>query len=74
MFHFVRVELHKRKVLEQSELEQEARYKELRQKKVAQDQTFERIKTQLLVCIFMPSVLFLPQFRSEITSLQLCFL
>lgn len=63
MFHFVRVELHKRKVLEQSELEQETRYEELRQKKVALDQTFERIKTQLLVRIFMPSVLFLPLFR-----------
>uniref|UniRef100_UPI0037E842EA evC complex member EVC n=1 Tax=Semicossyphus pulcher TaxID=241346 RepID=UPI0037E842EA len=43
-----RVELHKRKVLEQCELEQEMMYEELRRKKVAEDQTVERIKAQLL--------------------------
>ncbi|CAJ1051563.1 ellis-van Creveld syndrome protein-like [Xyrichtys novacula] len=42
-----RVELQKRKVLEQSELEQEKIYEELRRKKVAQDQTMKKIKTQL---------------------------
>lgn len=49
---FLRVELHKRKVLEQSELEQERRYEDLRQQKVALDQTFQRVKAQLLVRIF----------------------
>ncbi|XP_044036963.1 ellis-van Creveld syndrome protein [Siniperca chuatsi] len=43
-----RVELHKRRVLEQCDLEQEMIYEELRRKKVAQDQTMERIKAQLL--------------------------
>ncbi|XP_076604117.1 evC complex member EVC [Chaetodon auriga] len=43
-----RVELHKRKVLEQYDLEQEMIYADLRLKKVAQDQTMERIKAQLL--------------------------
>nr|XP_046240304.1 ellis-van Creveld syndrome protein isoform X2 [Scatophagus argus] len=43
-----RVELHKRKVLEQCDQEQETIYEELRRKKVAQDQTVERIKAQLL--------------------------
>ncbi|KAM4588766.1 evC complex member EVC [Odontesthes bonariensis] len=43
-----RVELNKRKVLEQSELDQERMYEELRQKKVAQDQAMEMIKTQLM--------------------------
>lgn len=43
-----RVELHKRRVLEQSELQQERRYEDLRQKKVALDRTFERVKAQLL--------------------------
>jgi len=37
--------------LEQSELDQERMYEELRQKKVAQDQAIERIKTQLMVGI-----------------------
>lgn len=44
-----RVENHKRKVLEQCDLEQDIRFEELRKKKVAQGQTMERIKTQLLV-------------------------
>lgn len=51
-FLTLRVELHKRKVLEQSALEEERRYEDLRQKKVALDQTFERVKAQLLVRIF----------------------
>ncbi|XP_023254314.1 nucleoprotein TPR-like, partial [Seriola lalandi dorsalis] len=42
-----RVEVHKRKVLELCDLEQETIYEELRRKKVAQDQTMERIKMQL---------------------------
>lgn len=48
-FLSLRVELHKRKVLEQSELEQERRYEDLRQKKVALDRTLQRVKAQLLV-------------------------
>lgn len=55
-FLSLRVELHKRKVLEQSELEQEKRYEDLRQKKVALDQTFERVKAQLLVGILASPV------------------
>lgn len=47
-----RVENHKRNVLEQCDLEQEMRFEELRKKKVAQGQTMERIKTQLLVSLF----------------------
>ncbi|XP_051804756.1 evC complex member EVC isoform X2 [Acanthochromis polyacanthus] len=43
-----RVELHKRKVLEQCELDQETIYEELKRKKTAQDQTMETIKGQLL--------------------------
>uniref|UniRef100_H3D092 Uncharacterized protein n=1 Tax=Tetraodon nigroviridis TaxID=99883 RepID=H3D092_TETNG len=43
-----RVENHKRKMLEQCDLEQELRFEELRKKKVVQDQIMERIKTQLL--------------------------
>ncbi|XP_054473422.1 evC complex member EVC [Anoplopoma fimbria] len=43
-----RVELHKGRVLEQSDLDQEMIYEELRQRKVAQDQNMERIKAQLL--------------------------
>ncbi|KAF0035166.1 hypothetical protein F2P81_012924 [Scophthalmus maximus] len=43
-----RVELHKRRVLELCDLQQESIYEELRQKKVAQDQIMERIKKQLL--------------------------
>ncbi|XP_078104190.1 evC complex member EVC [Sander vitreus] len=43
-----RVELHKRRVLEQCDLDQETIYEELRRKKVAQDQNMERIKAQLL--------------------------
>nr|XP_061814634.1 evC complex member EVC-like [Nerophis lumbriciformis] len=42
-----RVELHKRKLLEQCDLEQEMVCEELRQRKVAQDQTLERIDGQL---------------------------
>ncbi|XP_053172161.1 evC complex member EVC [Scomber japonicus] len=43
-----RVELHKRRVLEQCDLEQEMMCEELRQRKVAQDQTIEKIKGRLL--------------------------
>ncbi|XP_059184914.1 evC complex member EVC [Centropristis striata] len=43
-----RVELYKRKVLEQCDLDQEMIYEELRRKKIAQDQNMERIKAQLL--------------------------
>ncbi|KAM9362382.1 evC complex member EVC [Symphorus nematophorus] len=43
-----RVELQKRKVLEQCDLEQETTYEELRRKKIAQDQIMEKIKMQLL--------------------------
>ncbi|XP_073324485.1 evC complex member EVC [Pagrus major] len=43
-----RVELHKRKVLEQCELEQEMIYEELRRKKVVQDRDMEMSKAQLL--------------------------
>ncbi|KAK2862378.1 hypothetical protein Q5P01_001911 [Channa striata] len=43
-----RVELHKRKMLEQHDLEHEMIYEELRQKKVVQDQIMEKIKGQLL--------------------------
>uniref|UniRef100_A0A4W6C0P0 EvC ciliary complex subunit 1 n=1 Tax=Lates calcarifer TaxID=8187 RepID=A0A4W6C0P0_LATCA len=43
-----RVELHKRRVLELCDLEQEMIYEELRGKKVARDQTLEMIKKQLL--------------------------
>ncbi|XP_044204715.1 ellis-van Creveld syndrome protein [Thunnus albacares] len=43
-----RVELHKRRMLEQCDLEQEMMCEELRSRKVAQDQTIERIKGQLL--------------------------
>ncbi|KAF1391380.1 hypothetical protein PFLUV_G00041520 [Perca fluviatilis] len=43
-----RVELHKRRVLEQCDLDQETIYEELRWKKVAQDQNMEKIKAQLL--------------------------
>lgn len=50
-FPSLRVELHKRKALEQSELEQERRYEDLRQKRVALDRTFERVKAELLVRI-----------------------
>lgn len=52
VFLSLRVELHKRKLLEQCDLEQEHIYEELRQKKVAQDQTVQRIKAQLLVSMF----------------------
>lgn len=48
-----RVENHKRKVLEQCDLEQEIRFEEMRKKKVAQGETMERIKTQLLVSLFL---------------------
>lgn len=61
-FLSLRVELHKRKALEQSELEQERRYEDLRQKKVALDQNFQRVKAQLLVRIFAASLL---QFNSK---------
>ncbi|KAG7494061.1 ellis-van Creveld syndrome protein [Solea senegalensis] len=43
-----RVELHKRRVLEQCYLQQEMIYEELKQRKVAQDQTMESLKKQLL--------------------------
>ncbi|XP_040888926.1 ellis-van Creveld syndrome protein [Toxotes jaculatrix] len=43
-----RVELHKRRVLELCDLEQEMIYDGLRRKKVAQDQSLEKIKKQLL--------------------------
>uniref|UniRef100_A0A1A8JX95 Ellis van Creveld syndrome n=1 Tax=Nothobranchius kuhntae TaxID=321403 RepID=A0A1A8JX95_NOTKU len=43
-----RVELNKRKVLEQTHLDQEIIYEELRQTKVALDQTMERIKAELM--------------------------
>ncbi|XP_077582558.1 evC complex member EVC [Stigmatopora nigra] len=42
-----RVELHKRKLLEQCDLEQERMYEDLRQRKVVQDQTLKRINAQL---------------------------
>lgn len=51
-FLSLRVELHKRRVLEQSELEQERRCEDQRRKKVALDRTFERIKARLLVGSF----------------------
>ncbi|CAI5688389.1 unnamed protein product [Oreochromis niloticus] len=43
-----RVELHKRKVLEQYDLDQESTYEQLNQKKIAQDQTMQRVKEELL--------------------------
>ncbi|KAL7408672.1 hypothetical protein ABVT39_027281 [Epinephelus coioides] len=43
-----RVELHKRRVLEQCDLDQEMIYEELRRKKVVQDVAMEKIKAQLL--------------------------
>ncbi|XP_030276263.1 ellis-van Creveld syndrome protein [Sparus aurata] len=43
-----RVELHKRKVLEKCEVEQEMIYEELRRKKVVQDRDMEMSKAQLL--------------------------
>ncbi|XP_029287934.1 ellis-van Creveld syndrome protein [Cottoperca gobio] len=43
-----RVELHKRRVLEQCDLDQEIIYEDLRRKKVSQDQNMERIRAQLL--------------------------
>ncbi|XP_053294160.1 evC complex member EVC [Pleuronectes platessa] len=43
-----RVEHHKRRVLELSDQQQEVIYEELRQKKVAQDETMERIKKELV--------------------------
>lgn len=52
-FLCLRVELHKRRVLEQSELQQERRYEDLGQKKVALDRTFEGVKAQLLVRIIV---------------------
>lgn len=48
-----RVENHKRKVLEQCDLEQEGWFEEMRRKKVAQGETMERIKTQLLVSLLL---------------------
>lgn len=47
-----RVENHKRKVLEQFDQEQETIFEGLREKKVAQGQTMERIKAKLLVSLF----------------------
>ncbi|XP_032368604.1 ellis-van Creveld syndrome protein [Etheostoma spectabile] len=43
-----RVERHKRRVLEQCDLDQETIYEELRRKKIAQDQNMKKIKAQLL--------------------------
>ncbi|XP_071369236.1 evC complex member EVC isoform X2 [Centroberyx affinis] len=43
-----RVELHKRRVLEQYDLEQEVMCETLRRKKVAQDQDMDRVKGQIL--------------------------
>ncbi|MEQ2261964.1 hypothetical protein XENORESO_018862 [Xenotaenia resolanae] len=43
-----RVVVNKKKLLEQSDLEQEMMYENLRKKKVTLDQTMERIKTQLM--------------------------
>ncbi|KAK5600486.1 hypothetical protein CRENBAI_017478 [Crenichthys baileyi] len=43
-----RVVVNKKNLLEQSDLEQEMMYENLRKKKVALDQTMERIKTQLM--------------------------
>ncbi|XP_036007357.1 ellis-van Creveld syndrome protein isoform X1 [Fundulus heteroclitus] len=43
-----RVVLNKKKLLEQSDLDQEMTFEELRKKKVALDQTMERIKTRLM--------------------------
>uniref|UniRef100_A0A8C2WPI2 Ellis-van Creveld syndrome protein n=1 Tax=Cyclopterus lumpus TaxID=8103 RepID=A0A8C2WPI2_CYCLU len=43
-----RVELHKGRVLERCDLDQEMTYEELRQKKVVQDQNMERIRARLL--------------------------
>lgn len=51
-FIIARVENHKRKVLEQCDVEEEIRFEELMKKKVAQGQTVERIRTQLLVSLF----------------------
>lgn len=59
VFMITRVENHKRKVLEQCDLEQETIFEELREKKVAQGQTMERIKAQLLVSLFPSSLLLL---------------
>ncbi|XP_051931742.1 evC complex member EVC isoform X2 [Hippocampus zosterae] len=42
-----RVEFHKRKILEQCNLEQEMKCEDLRRRKVAQDQDFERINVRL---------------------------
>lgn len=49
MFLYLRVELHKRKVSEQCDVEQEMMCQELRHRKVALDVTIERINIQLLV-------------------------
>lgn len=51
-FMIARVENHKRNVLEQCDQEQEIIFEELRKKKVAQGQTMDRIKAQLLVSLF----------------------
>lgn len=48
-----RVVLNKQKLLEQSDLDQEMVYEELRRKKVAQDQTMERVKAQLVVGVLL---------------------
>ena len=49
----IRVEHHKRRVLELSDQQQEMIYEELRQKKVAQDETMERIKKELVVSLLL---------------------
>lgn len=52
VFMISRVENHKRKVLDHCDVEQKVIFEELRKKKVAQAQTMERIKAQLLVSLF----------------------
>lgn len=49
LFEHTRVELNKRKVLEQSDLDQEFLFEVIRQKKVAQEERMEAMKTQLTV-------------------------
>lgn len=49
VFILGRVEKNKKLLLEQSDLDREMMYKELRKKKVALDKTIGRIKTQLMV-------------------------
>lgn len=69
----VRVELHKRRVLEQCDLDQEMIYEELRRKKVVQDVTMERIKAQLLVSMFYVFSTSLPDNRFDLQSCTVIF-